>query len=926
MGKKTQKVQNTNAPPQYIQNAQQQVINQANQLASQPLQQYAGPQVAGFTPAQLQSFDTINSLQGSVNPWLNAASQYTGSAANSIANQIPLLGSDATSGLAGTAFNTFTGGPSDILQTGMNATPGLTNTVNQATNQYMSPYLNNVVQATLNQINNQNQQQQNQLVGNAVSAGAWGGDRAGVAQGVLGGQQALASDQTIANILQQGYGQAQQTALGTLGQGVGAAAQQNQLGLGYGQAAQQGYLAQLQAAQQAASQQGLLNLYAGQQMGSLGLMGLQGNLQAAQAQQGAGALQQSLAQQQLNANIAQYQQAQAYPYQQLSFLDQIINGTAGLAGGTGTQSSPAGSWAGSLLGIGSLYNSGALSGGINGLGNIGAGIGQFLGIAGAASSGASAGASAGADVGAALLDALPLQRGGKVPKYDGGGDVPIPFVPGESPVDYLKMRNRMKLFGDPLFSTPPPPDAGQPAPAMAAGGSPPSPGVRSDLSIMRTPMAPALGNTPVPQMAMPGFGANAPLGVTPTSLYTPPPAAQIPTRTIAGNLSNYFPTTTFNGFSGPLAPAIGQGFNANMAPMLARMWGPGSRFGAQFANGGMAGYDDGGDVEDDDYTTPELVNSPMPDASFMPQSTGVGAPPLGMGQQGIGMPPAQQGSFFGTPLSNINIPQMAFGLGVLGSRGNLGQAIAQGGMNYLQALQQQRSEALQQRKEQSEEGYRTADVNARIKQLDTELEHYHSMEDIEKNRLSSENTYRQSELNLRDREMNKPQLVGYTQDGKPMWGTPGGQVTVSDTPVATGRYGLGRGSQNAFQAKYNLAMSIYGNDPQKAFAAASGKLPMQLTPEQQQKWAIDQASKSAAVAMQQGQITSPQDYNNYVEQETQHNLQLLGQHPASATAGAPSAGTGQIHQVSTKQEYDSLKPGSWYSKPGDPPGTHRVKQ
>lgn len=76
----------------------------------------------------------------------------------------------------------------------------------------MSPYLSNVVNATQANINESNAEQQQQLQGNAISAGAWGGDRAGVAQAELARQQDLAGQQTIANLYNTGYGQAVLTA------------------------------------------------------------------------------------------------------------------------------------------------------------------------------------------------------------------------------------------------------------------------------------------------------------------------------------------------------------------------------------------------------------------------------------------------------------------------------------------------------------------------------------------------------------------------------------------------------------------------------------------------------------------------------------------------------------------------------------------
>jgi GH24 family phage-related lysozyme (muramidase) len=75
-------------------------------------------------------------------------------------------------------------------------------------NQYMSPYQQKVIDATVAQLNNQYGQQSSQLKGNAISSGALGGDRARVAQAVLAGQQGLNTASTIGTLENQNYAQA----------------------------------------------------------------------------------------------------------------------------------------------------------------------------------------------------------------------------------------------------------------------------------------------------------------------------------------------------------------------------------------------------------------------------------------------------------------------------------------------------------------------------------------------------------------------------------------------------------------------------------------------------------------------------------------------------------------------------------------------
>lgn len=75
-------------------------------------------------------------------------------------------------------------------------------------NQYMNPYQQKVIDATMAQLENQYGQQSSQLKGNAIASGALGGDRARVAQAVLAGQQGLNTATTIGSLQSANYAQA----------------------------------------------------------------------------------------------------------------------------------------------------------------------------------------------------------------------------------------------------------------------------------------------------------------------------------------------------------------------------------------------------------------------------------------------------------------------------------------------------------------------------------------------------------------------------------------------------------------------------------------------------------------------------------------------------------------------------------------------
>lgn len=158
---------------------------------------------------------------------------------------------------------------------------------------YMNPYLQNAMGATAAQMQNVNQQQQNQLTGNAISAGAFGGDRAGIARNNLINQQNLAMGQTLGQMANQGYQQSAQNYMTGLGQ-----------------------------------------------IGQLGLQGQQAALQGAQAQLGAGTLEQQTQQAGQTALYNQFLQQQAYPFQVAQFLANIAMGTGGLSGSNTTTTQP----------------------------------------------------------------------------------------------------------------------------------------------------------------------------------------------------------------------------------------------------------------------------------------------------------------------------------------------------------------------------------------------------------------------------------------------------------------------------------------------------------------------------------------------------------------------------------------------------------
>ena len=268
------------------------VTGQAQQVAATPYQAFGGQLVSPINSQQSAGINAVNDASGIQNPF-NAGA--TGLAAASSANINPAQFSGA------------------------------------ALQQFENPYQNDVVNSTLAEINNQNGQQSAALTGSAIGAGAFGGDRAGVAQAALAGQQDIAKNATLAGLNSQNFTNA-----------VGEFNTQQSLGLSAGQNT---------AARQ---------LAASQQIGNLGQTAQQEALTGANAQVNAGTLQQTTQQAQDTAAYNQFLQEQAYPFQTTGWLANIVEGIGSQSGGTSTgqqtqTGSTAGGIAGGLLSLGSMF-------------------------------------------------------------------------------------------------------------------------------------------------------------------------------------------------------------------------------------------------------------------------------------------------------------------------------------------------------------------------------------------------------------------------------------------------------------------------------------------------------------------------------------------------------------------------------------------
>ena len=357
-----------NGPPQVFLDAYGRVVNRAEQVAATPYEAYPGQTVAGFSPDQTAAMGVVRGAQGISAPYINQAADYIDQSTGPLLNGVPQLSQNLLQGqVASSLQNLQQATGSGITDAAGAGSRGIMDAAGSFTPQsiapWMSPYTESVVDATRRQFGRSNEQQRQGVVGNAISRGAWGGDRSAVAEAILAGEQQMSQAPVLAGLMDRGYqsglGAAQNaaqlrtqgaTSAGNLGfQGAANDAQQRQaaaaqlLGLFTGQ---QGLGFNANQAQAQLAQQ------AGYGMAGLGREAQSSTLTGAQALAGMGALQQEQAQRQLNVPYQQFMAAQQYPFQTTGWLSNIASGLGGASGGTKTETAPGPSTLSQLGGLG----------------------------------------------------------------------------------------------------------------------------------------------------------------------------------------------------------------------------------------------------------------------------------------------------------------------------------------------------------------------------------------------------------------------------------------------------------------------------------------------------------------------------------------------------------------------------------------------
>lgn len=286
-----QKVTQETKLPDWYTTPAKNALNFADLAARNIAQPYMGNTVAGLDPLQTQAIGLTGQNIGSTNTAFGQAGQ-------------------TAAGVAGWTPDSFLSG--DV-------------------GAYMSPYIQNVEQAALANQNQAFHQNLNTIGDSAINAGAFGGSRQGVAEGVAAAENARQMGDLSAQLRNQGFSQAQ----GMMTSDMDRALQGQQL-----------------------------NLQGAQAQGDLASGGQQAYLQSLQSALAAGQINQQQAQQLLQQTANQYDSMRGVPSEQLNMLLSALGGTQVPTSST-TKTPTTGNWLTGLIGAGlSLLPYGSQVGGL----------------------------------------------------------------------------------------------------------------------------------------------------------------------------------------------------------------------------------------------------------------------------------------------------------------------------------------------------------------------------------------------------------------------------------------------------------------------------------------------------------------------------------------------------------------------------------
>jgi len=297
----------TELPP-WLDSYAQDTLKFAGEVADRPYQSYTGNRVAGMTGDQNAAAQTIRNMQGQAGQGISTAQTMTAG----VAGYSPLT--------VGANYN-----PQQV-STGTLAGADLSD--------YQNPYTQQVINSGLDTLEQSRRAGLNQTADQAIAAGAFGGSRQGVAEGVVNAQSSKDKAAFVAEQQAANYNQAVQNYTNDQARLLSAATANQTAGLNAASLNQQGQISNQQALANAAN----LQLAAANQYGNLALSGQQAAMNDASAQSQVGAQQQAVTQAGYDVAYNNWLEQQNYPLQQLQTRLSALGGTP--YGGTSTQITP----------------------------------------------------------------------------------------------------------------------------------------------------------------------------------------------------------------------------------------------------------------------------------------------------------------------------------------------------------------------------------------------------------------------------------------------------------------------------------------------------------------------------------------------------------------------------------------------------------
>ena len=377
--------------PSYLENTVKDYADQAKAAYSAPINTdvFTGSKfVAGEDPLQTQAINMAQQGVGSYAPYLQAAqaAQRAGAGQLGLAGQT-LGGAYGALGQAGSALGqagAAYGGMGQFQAAGAGAAQGAANIAGGAAGMtgpnaykaFMSPYQQQVIDATLAEYDKQGAAGAQQIKDAAISSGNFGGGREGAQLGEYQANRLADRAALQSSMLQEGFGQANQLAqqnfanqgaLFGMQQGLGNMAsnlfgQQGQMGAAQ-QSLANAQLGRGQAIQGlSAAQQGLAGAYGNQINQQFGLSDFQrqGMGQDISALGSMGAIRQGLSQAQLTAEQNRLRTGAYEPYGRLTQFGNVLTGLGGGYAGQqyqdpGSGGSPFQAALGTATGLAGLY-------------------------------------------------------------------------------------------------------------------------------------------------------------------------------------------------------------------------------------------------------------------------------------------------------------------------------------------------------------------------------------------------------------------------------------------------------------------------------------------------------------------------------------------------------------------------------------------